>query len=199
MVSKKAVQGDPIAQNMLGIFLEANGFYTEAATWYRKAADQGMHNAQGSLGSLFLAGRGVPEDFGEASKWSLAAANQGDPQGMLNLAVINTVGQGHPVNYTEGVKWARKAAEEDCEKKGRPAVICAQAQSLLAAGYLDGHGVPQDYVQAHMWANLAAATLPADQRKDAVDVRDAAARKMTPEQIGEAQRLAREWKPIGTK
>jgi hypothetical protein len=49
------------------------------------------------------------------------------------------------------------------------------------------------------WANLAAATLPSDQRKDAVDVRDAAAAKMTPQQIGEAQRLAREWKPITTK
>jgi TPR repeat protein len=56
---------------------------------------------------------------------------------------------------------------------------------------LGGHGVPQDYVQAHMWFNLAGASGNAD----AVKNRETVAAKMTPEQISEAQRLAREWKP----
>ena len=58
--------------------------------------------------------------------------------------------------------------------------------------YHRGDGVPQDYVLAHMWSILAVA----QGAKGAAFVRDAAAEKMTPEQIGEAQRLAREWKPV---
>jgi hypothetical protein len=57
--------------------------------------------------------------------------------------------------------------------------------------YVDGHGVPQDYVQAHMWFNLAGASGVAKALKN----RDTVAAKMTPAQIAEAQRLAREWKP----
>ena len=53
----------------------------------------------------------------------------------------------------------------------------------------DVGGVPQDYVRAHMWYNLAAAQGDENGRK----YRDDVAAIMTPEQIAEAQRLAREW------
>jgi hypothetical protein len=52
-----------------------------------------------------------------------------------------------------------------------------------------GKGVPQDYVQAHMWFSLAAAQGLADAAKN----RDVVARRMTPIQIVVAQSLAREW------
>ena len=51
--------------------------------------------------------------------------------------------------------------------------------------------MPQDYVQAHMWLNLAAAH--DDEVKLATVARDDVAAKMTPAQIAEAQRMAREW------
>ena len=51
--------------------------------------------------------------------------------------------------------------------------------------------MPQDYVQAYMWYTLVAAQGDADAAKK----RDNVAAKMTPAQIAEAQRLAREWKP----
>ena len=54
---------------------------------------------------------------------------------------------------------------------------------------LEGRGVPEDYVLAHMWFNLAAA----QSEELAVSGRDIVARRMTPAQIAEAQRLAREW------
>jgi len=63
------------------------------------------------------------------------------------------------------------------------------ARFNLGVSYMKGEGVPQDYVQAHMWLNLAAAS----GNSDAGKYRDLAARIMTPEQIAEAQRLAREW------
>ncbi len=62
--------------------------------------------------------------------------------------------------------------------------------------YSNGRGVPQDYVQAYMWYNLAASRLPPGEKRDiAVKSRDDVAEKMNPAQISEAQKLAREWKP----
>ena len=69
------------------------------------------------------------------------------------------------------------------------------AQSNLGLMYSKGYGVPQNYAQAHMWFNLAAANLPETERDLAVRNRDRVAAKMTPAQIAEAQKLAREWKP----
>ena len=64
--------------------------------------------------------------------------------------------------------------------------------------YAQGRGAPQNYVQAYMWFHLAASRANAvekEQREGAVKNRDLVAAKMTPEQIAEAQKLAREWKP----
>jgi protein involved in temperature-dependent protein secretion len=57
--------------------------------------------------------------------------------------------------------------------------------------YEEGWGAPQDYVVAHMWFNL----LAAQGDFKAANKRDELAAKMTPDQIAEARRLAREWKP----
>ncbi len=51
--------------------------------------------------------------------------------------------------------------------------------------------MPQDYVQAHMWYNLAGA----QGLEQAAENRDIVAKRMTPAEIAEAQKLAREWKP----
>jgi hypothetical protein len=61
--------------------------------------------------------------------------------------------------------------------------------------YNVGQSVPQDYVMAHMWINLAASSATGDDQKQYARERDAIAAKMTPQQIAEAQRLARERKP----
>ncbi len=71
----------------------------------------------------------------------------------------------------------------------------ASAQYGLGSMYYNGQGVPEDHVQAHMWYNLAALDLTGDDKEAAVKNRDSLAEKMTSEQIAEAQRLAREWKP----
>ena len=50
--------------------------------------------------------------------------------------------------------------------------------------------MPQDDVQAHMRFDLSAA----QGDRDAAIKRDTAAARMTPAQIGEAQKMAREWR-----
>jgi TPR repeat protein len=67
----------------------------------------------------------------------------------------------------------------------------AKAQFNLGMMYDLGRGVPQDHVQAYMWYNLAAA----QGDKKAGKWRDGVGEKMSPAQIVEAQKLAREWKP----
>jgi TPR repeat protein len=67
----------------------------------------------------------------------------------------------------------------------------ANAQYNLGVFYDNGLGVPQDRVRAYMWLNLAAM----QGRESAATFRDLVARLMTPAQIAEAQKLAREWKP----
>jgi len=71
----------------------------------------------------------------------------------------------------------------------------AIVQLNLGLLYYWGHGVlqdsVQDYVEAHKWFNLAAA----QGNLSAAGNRDWLAKKMTPDQIAEAQRLADEWKP----
>src|SRR5947209_95237 len=76
----------------------------------------------------------------------------------------------------------------------------AQAQDNLGLAYARGEGVAQDVVAAHMWFNLAAARFPATDTRNraaAVKNRDTVAGEMSSEQLAEAQKRAREWKPQG--
>ncbi len=71
----------------------------------------------------------------------------------------------------------------------------ARAQYSLGIMYDNGQGVPQDYAQAHMWVNVAASRFPPGKFRDrAVNYRDDVAKRMTPAQISEAEKLVREWK-----
>jgi len=67
----------------------------------------------------------------------------------------------------------------------------AEAQYNLGVIYANGRGVPQDYVVAHMWFNLAASR--GDQ--EAAEMRDSIEKSMSAVQVAEAQKMAREWKP----
>lgn len=199
---KAADQGDDLAQFSIGE-MYANGHgvpqnYAEALRRYLKAADQGNIAAQFSIGEMYFGGKGVQQNYAEAIQWYRKVAERGNvaaplgpqeairiiwsPQAQRRLGEMYFNGQGVPRYHAEAVKWFRQAADQGD-------VI---AQTFLGSMYEKGQGVPQDYVQAHMWFNLAAA----QQQEKAVAARDQLAKKMTPAQIAEAQRLAREWKPI---
>ena len=104
-----------------------------------------------------------------------------DLGGRRIIRQINVKGEGVPQDFKQAEFWLFLAAEQGH----------AQAQDNLGLMYAKGQGVLQDYVLAHMWFNLAAA----QGEKVATDLRDSLAKKMTPAQIAEAQKLASEWKP----
>ena len=69
----------------------------------------------------------------------------------------------------------------------------AEAQYNLGYMYYKGQGLPQNYIQAYMWASLAAG----QGYELAAKGLEILEKEMTPAQIAEAQRLAREWKAKG--
>ena len=128
------------------------------------------------------------QDYATAYRLWRSQADQGHADAQTSLGVMYGAGQGVPQDYAEAMLWYRLAAAQGN----------ATAQYNLGVMYSAGQGVPQDYVQAHKWFNLAASRLPAteaENRDMATKNRDTVAAKMTPQQIAEAQRLAREWKP----
>jgi hypothetical protein len=118
-------------------------------------------------------------DYDTALREWRPLAEQGNPGAQLNLGFMYDNGYGVPQNYKEAIKWYRKAAEQGNDR----------AQYNLGLMYDSGYGVPQDYVQAHMWYNIAGVA----GESAAVSYRDFVAQGMTPDQVAEAQRLAREW------
>ena len=123
-----------------------------------------------------------------AAAWYLKAADQGDTAAQVKLGIFYGTGQGVPRDPAAAASWFRKAADQ-----GE-----AAGQYNLGIMSASGKGVPLDYVQAHKWFNLASLRYAAsdkESREDAVRDREIVAAKMTPAQIAEAQKLAREWKP----
>jgi len=115
-------------------------------------------------------------------------ADQGDAHTQYRLGIMYDEGKGVPQDFAEAAKWFRKAAEQGD----------VQAQHNLGFLYDNGQGVPQDLILSHMWFTLAVSHFPASEekgREKALKNRDIVASRMTPAQISEAERLAREWKP----
>jgi TPR repeat protein len=124
------------------------------------------------------------DDYAEALRlWGQSA----DARAQFGIGQMYYMGQGVLRDNAQADAWYRKAADQGF----------AYAQFDLGAAYEDGRlGVPQDYALAHMWFNLASSPATStDLRQMAVQNRDDVAAKMTPDQIAEAQRMAREWKP----
>ena len=160
--------------------------YATALKELRPLAEQGNAEAQYYLGRIYSGGFGVTQDYAEAMKWYRLAAEQGDAAAQFFLGIIYEFGWGVSQDYTEAVKWYRSAAEQGD----------SNGQGTLGLMYDQGLGVARDQVKGLMWYSLAAARFPPGEDRDtAVRNRKIVATQMTPEQLAEAQRLAREWKP----
>ena len=159
--------------------------YEATAKELRKAAEGGDAAAQNNLGLLYYEGKGVPQDYRQAKQWFEEGAKQGHAGAQTNLGTLYLHGEGAPQSDRMALFWLSQAAEQ------KDALACAK----LGLMYVQGRGVLQDYIQAHMWYNLSAA----QGETRSAEARDALAQRMTPAQIAEAQRLAREWKPRMTK
>ena len=157
------------------------GDYAAALREWQPLAKQGQAVAQYHLGLLYANGQGVPKDDAQARQWYEKAAVQGYAIAQASLASLYDYGRGGPQDFKMAVRWYLRAANQGNEL----------AQRKLGLLYERGDGVPKDYVQAYMWYKLGTAnggTVGALQR-------DELAIRMTSDQLVEAKKLAREWKP----
>jgi hypothetical protein len=179
---------DPVRDIDAGSAAYQRGNYAAAMRLLRPLADEGDARAQAVVALMYYHGRGVRQNDPEAAKWFRLAADQGDVAAQFNLGVMYSEGQGLPQDSTQAAEWYRLAADRNY----------AQAQYNLGLWYAQGEGGSQDYISAHMWFNLAAARFPASDTRNrslAVKNRDVMAGKLSSDQLAEAQKLAREWKP----
>ena len=185
-LKSKAENGDARSQCVLG-FRYFNGIgivkdNVEAAKWFRKSAEQGDVDAQGLLGLCYEQGKGVSTNIMEAIKWDRLAAEQGSASDQNSLGFIYSSGKEIAQDYVEAAKWFHRAAEQGN--------FIGQHQFANCCYF--GRGVPVDYVEAYKWYNLAAAQGVDD---EANQNREIISRKMTPEQIAEAQRRSAAFVP----
>jgi len=104
-----AEQGHAEAQNSLGSIFEAEGNYTEAASWYYQATQQNHPLAINSIAHYYLQGMGVPQDKNKGIELYIKAANLGMPQAMYNLGVIYIVGEIVEKDVPKGCVWVIRA------------------------------------------------------------------------------------------
>lgn len=117
-------------------------------------------------------------DYAEAAREYRAAAEQGNASAQSHLGNLYRMGQGVKQSDVEAVKWFRLAAAQGN----------AAGQGGLGLMYGAGDGVSQDYVRAYMWSHLAAGS----GYKMAVANVDIFAKRMTPRQVEDAKKMARE-------
>ena len=114
-----------------------------------------------------------------AARMMRELAEAGLAEAQASLGFMYDVGKGVVQDHAEAVKWYRKAAEQNF----------THAQLNLGWMYAEGEGVAKDYILAHMWLNLAAASGSGE----AAGIRNEICEQMTPEEIAEAERIARDW------
>jgi TPR repeat protein len=114
---------------------------SQAAYWYRRAADQGNPTAQVDLGYLYTVGMGVSRDASEAAKWYRRAAASNSPDAKVNLASLYMRGDGVKQDNAEALRLLKSAAE-----KGN-----GRAEAYLGLANYLGSGVPIDHAGAEAW------------------------------------------------
>lgn len=162
----------------------------KAVRLYRKALAQGDQTVAPHLGQLAGAGKldGLaPPHY--AVPWAMAAVQQGD-EAALNWIEARAQDGLRPAQ-TALAQWYLDAGDrlEEAAQLFETAAFAGdvEAQYQLGVMLTKGQGVAQDYVQAHKWLNIAAASGHAEAAKFRGVISDL----MTAEQITEAQRAAR--------
>lgn len=114
------------------------------------------------------------ENYETAARLYRRDAELGVVAAQVNLAFMLMDGLGVPQDFAQAAQWFQRAAE----------LGNAEAQQNLAIFYRDGRGVPPSPVEAAKWFRIAGASADLTELE----------RSMSPEQAGEARRLAESWK-----
>lgn len=112
----------------------------EAASFCKKAAEQGDSLGQWCIGRANFLGNGVLKDWSAAETWLRKSADQGNPFAAYTIGLIK-----EDRDPKAAPEWYQKAAEQ-----GLP-----QAQRSLARMLLDGTHIKQDKYRSYVWLLVA--------------------------------------------
>ncbi len=178
-----AVKGDRQALFEIGArFTDGRGVAadrTEAAKWYKLAADRGLAPAQYRLGNMYEKANGVERNLSEAKRYYQMAADQGNAGAMHNLAVLLASDAAGAPDFKAAGDWFIKASN----------LGVRDSQFNLAILYARGSGVPQSLEESYKWFAIAAR----DGDADAGQKRDDVAKAMRPEQLASAKAKVDAW------
>ena len=135
--------------------------------------------AQWELGEIYLRGSkylSLSKDETKAIEWFSKAAELSGVEGMKTLSAKFLFMDESLGGWVQSTKWLRKAAE----------LSDTPSQLKLGRRYEEGEGVPQDYVNVHMWYNLASMGGQLEAKK----YRDEIANKMSSDILAKAQMKA---------
>ena len=207
-LTRSAEQGDAVAQYNLGFsYAYGTGVAQDdvrALAWYRRSAVQGLAAAQHHLGVMYANGEGTAQNFTEAVRWLRLAAAQDYSTARYHLGVMYAKGDGVPDDEADALAWFREAADQgEVPALYRLGVLYADGADAVppparrpsgAARGIPARGrrSPND-VEAYKWFSLAASRVNGEEQRFYAEIRDRAGRKLTSEQLVEAQRLAGEW------
>ena len=118
-------------------------------------------------------------DYDKALEKLTPLALQGHAAAQYNLGVMHEWGNGVPQDDVKALKWYRLSAEQSHR----------DAQNNLGAMYSKGEGVEQVFVEALKWFVISAGNGSEGGRKNM----DIVEKRMSPRQITQAKKLAREW------
>ena len=185
---KLAEQKNARAQFTLGVMYyqgqEVPQNFEKSFDWFHKAALQGHVKAQFNLGVMYYYGQGILQYYKLAFYWYHKAAMQGHAGAQFTLGDMYYYEEGV---YKEGVKenkieasnWYKKAALQ-----GHP-----KAQYQLGLMYYEGDGIPQNFVYAYAYLNLAVIYGVKNAKKE----RNAVEENMSSEEITEAKKLSQDF------
>jgi TPR repeat protein len=158
-------------------------------------ANQGNPEAEVLLGQMLSGGyHDIPQDYATAMNLFRRAASK-DAIAGIEIAGMYQDGKGVPKDYAKAAELYLKFANRGDWREPETGPL---AQISLGQIYeKGGYGLPQDYVQAYKWYDIAAAHRPSDVCPPppqnlvcpAAVNRDWLAVKMTKAQINEAKRL----------
>ena len=119
------------------------------------------------------------EDYKTAfEKWR-PLAEHGNSKAEYNIGAMYDYGLWIKQDYKQAFKWFSLSAEQGHAKAGYK----------LGLMYEEGRGTDLEFIKAYMWYRIAEV---GGENRGSMN-RDAIEKKMTPAQIAEAQKLAREW------
>jgi len=84
--------------------------YTQAAYWYRRAAEQGFVYSQFNLALMYYWGYGLPQSYANALYWYEKAAEQGDLQAVRSVVRLYS-GEFDIADEEMAAYWIRRGAE----------------------------------------------------------------------------------------